>query len=425
MEIIPHTAIIAWGKEYFFGQGIELNCTPHEFRASRGIQPIEIQTLGHTTCTQHEFENWCRSMHTGEFSPTSYDLITRNCNNFSDAAAKSLRLPKAVPQWILDLPQKFMSSPLGMMMRPMLEQMQMTTVAPTNIGNNGSMRGIVPQQQPAPTPTAAANPWANIPSTTTATPTTQPTKSKGTPLLDKQTALLSTDVGVVKICIDKLKPDEEQTKLLSKLADTNAQWTGTEICSVHKYLQSVITNNQLTSYALMLLRLVVLKGGDAATESTKLVASLIIDGKLKSSAIPMAWCALSNVMGSNNPPKLDLAPIIDQALSDCDCSKDKALRQSSAAFLYNVSFCLTKEASGDGELSESDMSILLGALENLQEETDVETAKRLYMATGQILKSNASAVSLVNELGLMDGDVARGKMKEVENLASEVASLCS
>ena len=363
-------------------------------------------------------------MHNGEFSPTSYDLITRNCNNFSDAAAKSLRLPKAVPQWILDLPQKFMSSPLGMMMRPMLEQMQMTTVAPTNIGNNGSMRGIVPQQQPAPMLTATANPWANI-SSTTATPTTQPTKSKGTPLLDKQTALLSTDVGVVKICIDKLKPDEEQTKLLSKLADTNAQWTGTEISSVHKYLQSVITNNQLTSYALMLLRLVVLKGGDAATESTKLVASLIIDGKLKSSAISMAWCVLSNAMGSNNPPNFDLAPIIDQALSDCDCSKDKALRQSSAAFIYNVSRCLTKEASSDGELSEGDMSILLGALENLQEEPDAETAKRLYMATGQILKSNASAVSLVNELGLMDGEIARGKMKEVESLASEVASLCS
>ena len=423
MEIIPHTAIIAWGKEYFFGQGIELNCTPHEFRASRGIQPIEIQTLGHTTCTQQEFENWCRSMHNGEFSPTSYDLITRNCNNFSDAAAKSLRLPKAVPQWILDLPQKFMSSPLGMMLRPMLEEMQMTTVAPTNIGNNGSMRGIVPQQQPASTPTAAANPWANIPSTTATT--TQPTKSKGTPLLDKQTALLSTDVGVVKICIDKLKPDEEQTKLLSKLADINAQWTGTEISSVHKYLQSVIANNaQFISYALMLLRLVVLKGEDvaAATESTKLVASLIMDGKLKSSTYPMAWCVLSNAMGSNNPPKLDLAPIIDQALSDCDCSKDKALRQSSAAFLYNVS---TKEASSDGELSEAEMSILLGALENLQEETDAETAKRLYMATGQLLKSNASAVSLVNELGLMDGEIARGKMKEVESLASEVASLCS
>jgi len=365
-------------------------------------------------------------MHNGEFSPMSYDLISRNCNNFSNAAAQSLRLPKTVPQWILDLPQKFMSSPLGMMMRPMLEQMQMTTVAPTNIGNNGSMRGIVPQQQPAPMPTAAAaNPWTNIPSTT-ATPTTQPTKSKGTPLLDKQTALLSTDVGVVKICIGKLKPDEEQTKLLSKLADTNAQWTGTEISSVHKYLQSVITNNaQCISYALMLLRLVVLKGGDAATESTKLVASLIIDGKLKSSTISMAWCVLSNAMGSNNPPKLDLAPIIDQALSDCDCSKDKALRQSSAAFIYNVSRCLTKEASSDGELSEGDMSILLGALENLQEEPDAETAKRLYMATGQLLKSNASAVSLVNELGLMDGEVARGKMKEVESLASEVASLCS
>lgn len=35
VEIIPHTALLAFGKEYFFGQGITW-CAPHEFRMTRG-----------------------------------------------------------------------------------------------------------------------------------------------------------------------------------------------------------------------------------------------------------------------------------------------------------------------------------------------------------------------------------------------------
>ncbi|KAL3794992.1 hypothetical protein ACHAW5_002161 [Stephanodiscus triporus] len=60
VEIIPHTAILAFGKEYYFGQGIAW-CSPHEFRLSRGINPIDIHPLGHTTCTEQEFESWCRA----------------------------------------------------------------------------------------------------------------------------------------------------------------------------------------------------------------------------------------------------------------------------------------------------------------------------------------------------------------------------
>ena len=117
IDIIPHTAIVAFGKEYFFGQG--------EFRQTRGIHPIEIQSLGHTSCTQSEFEAWCRTQAQGRFSVTSYDLLTRNCNNFTEEAAREgLRLNRGVPSWILEVPQKFLSSPMGMMVRPMLEQMQ-------------------------------------------------------------------------------------------------------------------------------------------------------------------------------------------------------------------------------------------------------------------------------------------------------------
>ena len=45
VDIIPHTALVVFGKEYYFGMGIQ-SCSPHEFRNSRGIHPIEIQLLG-------------------------------------------------------------------------------------------------------------------------------------------------------------------------------------------------------------------------------------------------------------------------------------------------------------------------------------------------------------------------------------------
>jgi len=125
IDIIPHTAIIVFGKEYFFGRGIE-SCTPNEFRQTRGIHPIEVKLIGRTEKSKIEFEQWCIIQgQNGQFGVESYDLLTRNCNNFShEAAIHGLELPIGVPQWILDVPSKFLSSPMGMMIRPILEGMQ-------------------------------------------------------------------------------------------------------------------------------------------------------------------------------------------------------------------------------------------------------------------------------------------------------------
>ena len=157
IEIIPHTAIVVFGKEYWFGSGNEWG-HPQDFRMTRGIQPIEIQSLGHTSCTQSEFEAWCRvQSQNGRFSVESYDLLSRNCNNFTDEAAKFLRLGKSVPSWILEVPQRFLSlsSPMGTMLRPMLEQMQLTNNAPTNISStSGQVNNAQSSNSPA-TPTNA------------------------------------------------------------------------------------------------------------------------------------------------------------------------------------------------------------------------------------------------------------------------------
>jgi len=471
VEIIPHTAILAYGKEYFFGQGIEW-CNPHEFRAARGIHPIEIQSLGRTDCTERQFEDWCRAQAAnGSFGTTSYDFFHRNCNNFSEEAARrGLRLPRGVPSWILELPQKFLNSPMGMVVRPMLEQMQITNTAPTNMSSGGgSARMAQPTSfassaAPSAPVAAAANPWANIPSATN-TPAAQPPTpanqtSQGTPLLDKQTPLLSTVTSVVETLISRLKPEQDQSELLSKLADAKASWTQQEINSIHQYLRSIIGNdNGQTGIALTLLRLIVLRhpsdadasySNEEQSQSTQYLANLLLEDKLETLGTrSMGWCVLSNAVGSTHPPDwndstgttkyCELSRVIDRALIDCDIPNDGAssqscisLRQSAAAFLYNVTIDIGKSSddmddkSGNAELSEGVMSILLGCLEHLPVETDGVTMKRLYMAIGQLLKSpkfGKTAVGMVKDLGLFDEEIGKGKDKEVDMLAKEVSSL--
>ena len=51
------------------------------------------------------------------------DLFTNNCNNFSDEACKFL-LGRGIPEDIINLPQEFLATPMGQMLRPMLSQTQ-------------------------------------------------------------------------------------------------------------------------------------------------------------------------------------------------------------------------------------------------------------------------------------------------------------
>lgn len=466
IDIIPHTAILAYGKEYFFGQGIQ-SMHPREFRASRGLHPVEVQPLGHTRCTEREFESWCRAQAaTGHFAPQSYDLMTRNCNNFADAAARQgLRLRRGVPPWILAVPHKFLSSPLGMVVRPLLEQMQIANTGPTNLSTGGVGAGtrmastFSPVTPAASMAAAAANPWADIPAAalTTATAPSSPMKpTPATPLLDKHTALLSTDAGVVQVCVDRLTPGPALRPLLLKLAEAPSSWTQPEIDAVHQYLRAALDEApQHATFALMLMRLIVLKQSSSAhrksraehTHSTQHVARWLLENKLNTlPAQAMAWCVLSNAMGAIPLPTWDvfaaadsgeLARVIERAVSDSDPAQEGAsspsrvaLRQSAAAFLYNVTIDHGRREEAVGidstALSDGAVSILLGCLAHLPSELDATTCRRHLMSVGQLLKSSTcggTAVTLVKDLGLVGDDFGQGQEKEVADLAKEVVLL--
>eukprot|EP00640_Fibrocapsa_japonica_P004646 CAMPEP_0113951818 /NCGR_PEP_ID=MMETSP1339-20121228/88052_1 /TAXON_ID=94617 /ORGANISM="Fibrocapsa japonica" /LENGTH=140 /DNA_ID=CAMNT_0000960199 /DNA_START=28 /DNA_END=446 /DNA_ORIENTATION=+ /assembly_acc=CAM_ASM_000762 len=108
---IWHTGLIVYGREYFFGGGIQ--SMPHEsFVASHGgFRPIEIKSLGSTQIPRELFEEYLNEIRP-RFSMHTYDLITNNCNNFTNEACQFL-LGHGIPDHIVNLPQQVFSTPLG------------------------------------------------------------------------------------------------------------------------------------------------------------------------------------------------------------------------------------------------------------------------------------------------------------------------
>lgn len=443
IDIIPHTSILAYGQEYYFGGGIQF-ASPNEFRAYSGLAPIEVQSLGRTTVPQSQFEAWCASVaSSGEFAPESYDLLRKNCNNFSqEAAIRGLNLSRGVPRWILDVPERFLASPMGQMIRPVLEGMQLS--GPGAVGGGGGSGGgsgvpfgAASASAPVPVQAVAAttmeNPWANKPSTTVSTGVAAERATANTietPIIDAHNKpLLSADTNTIKICTAKLlaEKDDAGSNLQSSL-DELATFLSNPHCSVsHEVLEHTVpfllknleqkaesSKSTLSAvYSLMLLRLVVLH--PAADDGARIVLSEIISiigGRLIGTTDEskdedtlfethpvrsMAWCAVSNAAGTSYGSSFlrsDLAlrsGLVDAALLDTssDHRPRAEVRQSALALLYNITHDMTTistEFSSGEYVSDTGVTLLCGMLEGLDEETNPTAQLRRLLIVAKLLK---------------------------------------
>ncbi|XP_050032897.2 uncharacterized protein [Dermacentor andersoni] len=106
---IWHTSIVAYGREYFFGSmGIE-SCGVGETILK---EPDQILSLGRTELPYSLFLEYIFALGESGYKPHTYDLFRHNCNNFTQEVAVFLT-GKSIPQEILDLPDEFLSTPLG------------------------------------------------------------------------------------------------------------------------------------------------------------------------------------------------------------------------------------------------------------------------------------------------------------------------
>ena len=362
IDAIPHSGVVVYGQEYFYGSGIQSE-SPTLFRQMTGMVPFQIVSLGHTMVTQSEFEQWCSEQMShhlgGRFTPQSYDLLECNCNHFAHSAVlEGLRLSQGVPDWVLQVPQRFLASPMGQIVRPMLDQMQLRapvegahSIHSSNNNNNNSSLDAT-----AAFPSVAANPWANMNESTSATTTsnksaaaaaagTNPwanhvdndknngkganpnqqttiaaTPSQAHPLLDTFVKpLVSKDVKTIPMCIQKIiktathLQQPENVVFLQHCQDTLVSSTAflsseeaTRLCQL---LFQCLERQQTVTFVLMLLRILVAEDRYAAhcQESLGWIQNhLIFGSKASSSSSPlssvpsrtMAWLVLSNALAS-------------------------------------------------------------------------------------------------------------------------------
>ena len=141
IDAIYHTSVIVGNVEYFFGQGIQRKI-PGSTHHGR---PMEVIRMGRTDLPMDVIQEYIESL-AAIYTAESYDLFLHNCNNFSQDLSMFL-VGKDIPDHIRSLPQRFLETPMGQMMRTQIDQSmrQMTQAPDADMplrASNNRMNGI-------------------------------------------------------------------------------------------------------------------------------------------------------------------------------------------------------------------------------------------------------------------------------------------
>eukprot|EP00128_Syssomonas_multiformis_P015795 Colp12_sorted_trinity150504_noHs@556 len=117
MAGIWHTSVVVYGTEYYFGSGIQYS-KPGETHLGA---PQETFDAGVTHIPKDVFLDFLQDI-SSKYNAGTYHLLENNCNNFSAEVIAFLSGAK-LPSHIAGLPQEFLSTPFGQMMRPMIDNM--------------------------------------------------------------------------------------------------------------------------------------------------------------------------------------------------------------------------------------------------------------------------------------------------------------
>ena len=139
IDAIYHTAIVFGGVEYFFGQGVHRK-VPGSTHHGR---PMKVVKLGRTELPREIINEYLESLE-GIYTAESYDLFLHNCNNFSQDLAVFL-VGKSIPDEIRNLPETFLRTPIGQMLRGQLDQsMRRMTQAPDAVSGQNANGTVQP-----------------------------------------------------------------------------------------------------------------------------------------------------------------------------------------------------------------------------------------------------------------------------------------
>ncbi|XP_023314419.1 uncharacterized protein LOC106648391 isoform X1 [Trichogramma pretiosum] len=131
LDGIWHTAVVAYGREYFFGpMGIQ-SVRPGGTELQ---EPQRIEKVGQTYLPYSVFYEYINGLGTTKFAPGTYNLFKHNCNNFSDEVSNFL-VGTGIPKYILDLPEEILQTPVGQALFPLIENLSRSATAGLTVGN--------------------------------------------------------------------------------------------------------------------------------------------------------------------------------------------------------------------------------------------------------------------------------------------------
>jgi hypothetical protein len=113
---IYHTAVVVFGREYFYGAHGISSITPGNTVLG---QPQRVEKIGETFIPYTVYKDYLRGLSESTFRGACYDLLKHNCNSFSEDLCQFL-CGTSIPKYILDLPQEILSSPIGQTLAPLL-----------------------------------------------------------------------------------------------------------------------------------------------------------------------------------------------------------------------------------------------------------------------------------------------------------------
>ncbi|KAJ3777931.1 PPPDE putative peptidase domain-containing protein [Lentinula raphanica] len=136
---IWHTSIVVFGKEIFYGQGIDITAPGRSHHGN----PLHIVDLGTTSIDEETFNEYLDEMRE-HYTADKYHLLDFNCNSFTNDCAAFLT-GGSIPDFIKDLPSDFLSTPFGAALRPTIDAMYRRP-------------GAMSPSQPTPATTTTPNP---------------------------------------------------------------------------------------------------------------------------------------------------------------------------------------------------------------------------------------------------------------------------
>ncbi|XP_020280923.1 uncharacterized protein LOC109853337 isoform X2 [Pseudomyrmex gracilis] len=152
LDGIWHTAIVAYGREYFFGPaGIQSIRPLRRWSSSRRTrysarvlsflyvggtelgEPQRVEKLGETHLPYTVFLEYINGLGTSTFAPGTYNLFKHNCNSFTEEVSNFL-VGSGIPKYILDLPEEILQTPIGQALGPLIETLSNSSSSGFTVG---------------------------------------------------------------------------------------------------------------------------------------------------------------------------------------------------------------------------------------------------------------------------------------------------